>query len=86
MPKILTPTEMRDFLKGQRPSATEVLDTIISEDLEKAKKEKSEYVNSDGTFKGGFKGCVAYQQSKGKSEESARKLCAYIGRRAGKIP
>lgn len=35
------------------------------------------HINKDGTFKGGFKGCVA----SGKS----RALCAYIGRRAGKI-
>lgn len=34
-------------------------------------------INSDGTFKGGFSGCVKSGKSK--------KLCAYIGRRAGKI-
>jgi len=65
--------------------ATDALDTIVAEDLEKAKKEGSKYINPDKTFKGGFKGCVAYQQSKGLSKESATKLCAYIGRRAGKI-
>jgi len=57
-------------------------------DLEKAKDgERSAYINKDGTFKGGFKGCERYQQNvKGLSKESAAKLCAFIGRKAGKIP
>lgn len=47
---------------------------------------ESAYLNSDGTFKGGFDGCVRYQtDEKGLSEESAKKLCAYIGRAADKI-
>lgn len=32
-----------------------------------------------------FGGCVETQMNKGKSKESARKICAFIGRRAGKI-
>lgn len=56
--------------------------------LEKAKKGKrSAYINPDGTFKGGFKGCVRYQQSvKGLAKENATRLCAWIGRKHGKIP
>jgi hypothetical protein len=47
----------------------------------------STYINPDGTFKGGFDGCVEYQMNvKGLPEENARKLCAFIGRAAGKIP
>jgi hypothetical protein len=47
----------------------------------------SAYLNPDGTFKGGFEGCVQHMMStKGLPEENARKLCAYIGRQAGKIP
>lgn len=38
------------------------------------------------TFPGGFDGCMKVQMGKGLSKESAQKLCAYIGRRAGKIP
>jgi len=50
-------------------------------------KEKSPYINPDGTFKGGFEGCVKhFTQIKHMPEENARKLCAYIGRKAGKIP
>lgn len=61
------------------------LDLYLLEDLQKAKK-SSKYVNSDKTFKGGFNGCVAYQmESKGLAKENAKKLCAYIGRKAGKI-
>lgn len=41
----------------------------------------------DGSFKGGFDGCVQHMMStKGVEEPNARKLCAYIGRQAGKIP
>lgn len=43
-----------------------------------------------GRFKKGkggsrFSGCVETQTNKGKSASSARKICAAIGRRAGKI-
>ena len=51
----------------------------------KGKKAKSVFLNPDGTFKGGFEGCVKYQKSKGIDEKGATKLCSYIGRRAGKI-
>ena len=55
--------------------------------LEKAKSERSAYINKDGTFKGGFKGCERYQMNvKGLAKENATKLCAFIGRKAGKIP
>lgn len=48
--------------------------------------EASAYLNPDGTFIGGFEGCVKYMQAeKGLPEENARKLCAFIGRKAGKI-
>jgi len=48
---------------------------------------QSPYINPDGSFKGGFDGCVAhFTKIEGMSEESARRLCAYIGRRTGKIP
>lgn len=47
----------------------------------------SPYLNPDGTFKGGFEGCVKhFMEVKGLPEENARKMCAYIGRQAGKIP
>ena len=88
--KVLRPIEMQKaMIDGLE--ATEVLDAIIEEDLEKAKKEGSQHVSKQGHFKGAagsgerFKSCMAHQQQKGLSEESARKLCAYIGRRAGKI-
>lgn len=42
-------------------------------------------VNANGTFKDGFDGCTAHMKNEGKSAESAQALCAYIGRRAGKI-
>jgi len=46
----------------------------------------SDYTNSDGTFQGGFDGCVsAMEDCKGLPTENAKKLCAYIGRQAGKI-
>jgi len=55
-------------------------------------KDRSRWINPDGSFKGGFEGCVRWAMAspkvggKGLSEERARKLCAYIGRKAGKIP
>jgi hypothetical protein len=47
------------------------------------------HMNPDGTFKGGFEGCVEHFTSgcagEALPEENARRLCAYIGRRAGKM-
>lgn len=55
-------------------------------DMGEEQKASSPYLNPDGTFKGGFEGCVKhFQHTKGLSEERARALCAYIGRRTGKI-
>lgn len=40
---------------------------------------KSPYMNPDGTFKGGFDGCVLHMtKMEGHSEESARKICGSI--------
>lgn len=47
---------------------------------------RDRYVNPDGTFKNGFDGCVEYfMRCRGLKKENAQRLCAYIGRRAGKI-
>ncbi len=47
---------------------------------------KSASLNDDGTFKGGFDGCVShFMETEGLERENAEKLCAYIGRRAGKL-
>lgn len=63
----------------------EAQEKIRLELLQKA--EKSPYINPDGTFTGGFKGCVAhFTEEKGYTEEHATKMCAYLGREAGKIP
>jgi hypothetical protein len=44
------------------------------------------HLNEDDTFIGGFDGCVEHMMScEGHAEDSARKICAYIGRKAGKI-
>jgi hypothetical protein len=41
--------------------------------------EKCEHMNEDGTFKGGFDGCVLHMQTcEGHSEESAKKICGAI--------
>lgn len=70
-----------------RAQKSMVIVSPVEAELLKAKSGDSEYINKDKTFKGGFAGCVRYQkEKKGLSEKSARKLCAYIGRRAGKIP
>jgi len=49
----------------------------------------SKYIEPDGQFKpvdgSRFKGCVAAQMAKGLNEKDAQELCAYIGRKAGKI-
>jgi hypothetical protein len=47
---------------------------------------KCEHLNEDGTFKGGFDGCVAHMQEAcggGHSEESAKKICGAIAQRVG---
>ena len=44
------------------------------------------HMNPDETFIGGFDGCVEHMMScEGHDEDSSRKICAYIGRKAGKI-
>lgn len=44
----------------------------------------SPYVNPDGSFVGGFDGCVLhFTREKGLSDVAARKMCAYIGRETG---
>ena len=41
--------------------------------------DKSPYLNADGTFKGGFDGCVLHMTKiEGHSEESARAICGKI--------
>ncbi len=41
--------------------------------------EKCEHINEDGTFKGGFDGCVLHMTAcEGHSEESAKKICGAI--------
>ncbi len=49
---------------------------------------KCEHMNEDGTFKGGFDGCVLHMRTcEGHSEESARKICGKIAQQvAGKDP
>jgi len=60
--------------------------TAVTEEIEKADSCRARYINEDGSFKNGFDGCVAYfMNCKGLKEENAKKLCAYIGRKAGKI-
>src|SRR5690349_10246129 len=42
---------------------------------------KCEHINDDGSFKGGFDGCVLHMTSEcggGHSEESAKKICGSI--------
>jgi hypothetical protein len=47
---------------------------------------RSAYLNPDGTFIGGFDGCVAhFMETKGLEKDHAEALCAYIGRKAGKM-
>ena len=59
---------------------------VMEEKTKMETEQKSPYINPDGTFKGGFDGCVKHMMTiKGLPEENARKLCAYIGRKAGKI-
>ena len=57
------------------------------EDMQKEDSCKARYVNPDGTFKNGFDGCVAYMMNcRGLKRENAERLCAWIGRKTGKIP
>ena len=62
------------------------IDALYAENMAGLAK-KDGYQNDDGTFRGGFDGCVAWaQNTKGLSDKRARALCATIGRDAGKIP
>ncbi len=52
-------------------------------------RKKKKYVEKSGRFKevkgSRFKGCVESMMAKGKSKEDAQKICAFIGRKAGRI-
>ena len=62
------------------------LDTVFDEIDKAASTENSAFINPDGSFKGGFEGCQKYMQDvKGLPAENAQKLCAFVGRKAGKI-
>jgi hypothetical protein len=64
-------------IKQESPAEEKQVMTVEIE----LKKKDSRYFNADGTFKNGFDGCVAYmQEHEGHSEESAKKICAYIAR------
>ena len=71
----------------------EIFDTLakkikaeLSGGKKTSKKKRCRHLNPDNTFKGGFDGCVAhFMECKGLKKENAERLCAYIGRRAGKI-
>ncbi|MGA2864693.1 MAG: hypothetical protein ABSF95_09415 [Verrucomicrobiota bacterium] len=50
---------------------------------------RCEHINEDGTFKGGFDGCVLHMMAEcggGHSEESAKKICGKIAQMKGKGP
>ncbi len=69
-----------------KDSATKICGTIVKNMRQAQEAESSKYINADKTFKGGFEGCKEYQMhDKGLPAENAEKLCAYIGRKAGKI-
>lgn len=59
--------------------------------MKKADKAKEKYVSEEGHFKGRegtgerWDNCVKYQMSKGKSKESAEKICGYIKSRKGSL-
>lgn len=78
----------REGLKGAREAAEALRDDVEHEAAERGnrvrkaeggkRKIDAKYQNPDGTFKGGFKGAVAYFQSKGYSKESATKIAGKI--------
>jgi len=76
---------------GAMPPAVKGLADIKFEAEKKAitiefEQKRCRHLNEDDTFKGGFDGCVEHMMScEGLREENARRLCAYIGRKAGKI-
>jgi len=94
----ITKMELLEVSLVDVPANPETLITVLSksldkaftavsnEEIEKADSCRARYINEDGTFKNGFDGCVAYfMNCKGLKEENAKRLCAYIGRKAGKI-
>jgi len=69
----------------RKMSRTEMYKLAI-EYLELEKGAKKGDVTSSGKFVGGFGGCSKHMQdTKGIPKENADKLCAFIGRQAGKI-
>lgn len=74
--------------KGLKAEADLVDDVVVEltavELYTEAKKKSCRHMNSDGTFKGGFDGCVSHMKSQcggNKSDEAAHKICGYINRK-----
>lgn len=78
--RVLKPSDLRKSLRFGI-QAIDAMDNLAIEELQKAK--KAGYLNPDGTFKGGWGGCVRHMKSGGKSQESAEKICGYIKARKG---
>lgn len=72
-------------LNQQQPETNELSPVEAAALEDHLKANKTGDVSKSGEFVGGFAGCVVHFQGKGLSKESATKLCAYIGRKAGKI-
>jgi hypothetical protein len=72
---------------SENPKGTDVAQgTPAADDTSTKSVEACSHLNPDGTFIGGFQGCMDHMMTcKGLPEENAKKLCAFIGRAAGKI-
>lgn len=73
---------MNKFLESLQKFQVSLLKFIVTQKAAA----KDPHLNADGTFIGGFDGCVEHmQQCEGHSADSAKKLCAFIGRQVGKV-
>jgi len=78
-----TKKEADDLAEQAEKKMTEALASNMTE------AEKSEYLEKDGQFKkaaGGSRFDTCVKWAKGKGADNPEGLCAYIGRKAGKIP
>lgn len=69
-----------DYARAMRPAAAKAGVSVLL--LRAASQGGSDYLNADGTFKGGFDGCVLHMTDKeGYDAETAKKICGKIAQK-----
>lgn len=85
--KRITKMALYEISVVDSPANMETFFEVVAKSIDSPVEKACRHINPDGSFKGGFEGCVEhFMECKGLKRENSERLCAYIGRKAGKIP